>query len=365
MAKFEEADPRWKVKELGQQGTNVNNWHWTENDAFPLFKDMFTEKLDGKMLLQGVADAVPGLVADLNCWKLDKITGEASVAKRKGKKVIVIYELEVTVKWESTLKNVAGETISTSKGSYIMPCIDTVEEIDGFEIQVKCNKDGKEQDAANAFAKKQGQAALKAAIVAIIREIQEAAAASGAQGGGAALPSADKALSEQSDSLARAQEKEKEKDKKNSGGSSSGAKGKITLDVKFNCPPKEIFECFTVPQKAMAFTQSKVVLGTTAGEPMSLFDGSIVGKVVECEDEKRIVWDWRQSSWPEDCVSKAVLTFAEQNEGVTKVSLSHTGIPYNDGRGNDDQPRVVEEGWKRNIFDRIKMVFGYGVPQFS
>eukprot|EP00961_Rhodomonas_salina_P232573 3142070-Rhodomonas_salina.2 len=26
MAKFEEADPRWKVKELGQQGTNVNNW---------------------------------------------------------------------------------------------------------------------------------------------------------------------------------------------------------------------------------------------------------------------------------------------------------------------------------------------------
>eukprot|EP00961_Rhodomonas_salina_P232574 3142070-Rhodomonas_salina.3 len=55
-----------------------------------------------------------------------------------------------------------GETISTSKGSYIMPCIDTVEEIDGFEIQVKCNKDGKEQDAANAFAKKQGQAALKA-----------------------------------------------------------------------------------------------------------------------------------------------------------------------------------------------------------
>lgn len=61
------------------------------------------------MLLQGVADAVPGLVADLNCWKLDKITGEASVAKRKGKKVIVIYELEVTVKWESTLKNVAGQ----------------------------------------------------------------------------------------------------------------------------------------------------------------------------------------------------------------------------------------------------------------
>ena len=26
MAKFEEADPRWKVKELGDQGKNVNGW---------------------------------------------------------------------------------------------------------------------------------------------------------------------------------------------------------------------------------------------------------------------------------------------------------------------------------------------------
>jgi hypothetical protein len=27
MAKFEEADPRWKVKELGDAGKNVNNWY--------------------------------------------------------------------------------------------------------------------------------------------------------------------------------------------------------------------------------------------------------------------------------------------------------------------------------------------------
>jgi hypothetical protein len=27
MAKFEEADPRWKVKDLGEQGKNVNSWY--------------------------------------------------------------------------------------------------------------------------------------------------------------------------------------------------------------------------------------------------------------------------------------------------------------------------------------------------
>jgi hypothetical protein len=28
MATFEEADPRWKVKDLGTQGANVNNWYF-------------------------------------------------------------------------------------------------------------------------------------------------------------------------------------------------------------------------------------------------------------------------------------------------------------------------------------------------
>ena len=34
-----------------------------------------------------------------------------------------------------------------------------------------------------------------------------------------------------------------------------------------------------------------------------------------------------------------------------------------DAHGNDNVG--VKDGWKRNFFDRIKMVFGYGVPQFS
>ena len=57
--------------------------------------------------------------------------------------------------------------------------------------------------------------------------------------------------------------------------------------------------------------------------------------------------------------------FDEQSAGSTKVTLKQTGIPYKDAHGNDDMPHVVQEGWKRNFFDRIKMVFGFGVPEFS
>jgi activator of HSP90 ATPase len=110
--------------------------HWTENDCLPWFKERFTTSFDGNTILSGFSDAVPGLVGELSCWKLEKCAGEASITKRKGKKVIVIYELEVEIKWEAILRNAAGESVSSSKGAYKMPCIDTVEDIDKFEIQV-------------------------------------------------------------------------------------------------------------------------------------------------------------------------------------------------------------------------------------
>lgn len=41
MAKFEEADPRWLVKDMGEAGRNVNNWHWTERDCTEWVSEMW------------------------------------------------------------------------------------------------------------------------------------------------------------------------------------------------------------------------------------------------------------------------------------------------------------------------------------
>ena len=102
MAKFEESDPRWKVKDMGDQGKNVNGWcacicacacalslrpcsccrdplprHWNEKDVFPYFKEQFTAKFDDKVIFEGAANGPAGLLCDFKCWKLDKCTGEA------------------------------------------------------------------------------------------------------------------------------------------------------------------------------------------------------------------------------------------------------------------------------------------------
>lgn len=45
------------------------------------------------------------------------------------------------------------------------------------------------------------------------------------------------------------------------------------------------------------------------------------------------------------------------------ATLALMSLVQVDAHGNDNVG--VKDGWKRNFFDRIKMVFGYGVPQFS
>lgn len=96
-----------------------------------------------------------------------------------------------------------------------------------------------------------------------------------------------------------------------------------------------------------------------------LFDGAITGETVACDAPNKLVWLWRQSAWPDGKMSTATLTFEETSPGNTTVKLVQTGVPSQDKHGNSNMKQVVEDGWKRNIFDRIKMVFGYGAPQFS
>lgn len=50
---------------------------------------------------------------------------------------MVLYEMEVKVKWQAKVKDVDGKEISISKGNYNMPALDTVDAIDEFEITVE------------------------------------------------------------------------------------------------------------------------------------------------------------------------------------------------------------------------------------
>ena len=205
------------------------------------------------MILTG---AVSGGNAELKITKVDKCSGEASLSRRKGKKVMLLYELELNLKWEVTIKNEAGETVSSAKGSFNMPCIDTVEDIDGFEIQVKCNKDQAENQTANKYAKNEGTAKVKSIIVSVIEKLkaetsQAPPPTQNSDGDGDSsgqssqvLTAALKAAAIDAGHTSKAHQNSK-------------ADGTVNISTDFNAPIREVFECLTVPQRLMAFTQSK------------------------------------------------------------------------------------------------------------
>ena len=87
-----------------QDATNVNNWHWSEEDLAPWAKERLTQLIVG-VEAKGVPDK--GWV---KIKSLEKCEGEASVSNRKGKR-IVAFELKVTFKWEGSVDydEVAGE----------------------------------------------------------------------------------------------------------------------------------------------------------------------------------------------------------------------------------------------------------------
>ena len=50
------------VLPVGDQGKNVNGWHWNEKDSFPWFKHQFTEHFDDTVLFEGATNGPAGII---------------------------------------------------------------------------------------------------------------------------------------------------------------------------------------------------------------------------------------------------------------------------------------------------------------
>lgn len=91
MAKWEERDPRWLVEER-HDGKNVNGWHWEEKNRFNWCKQRLEE------LMTDIPAAETGSLA---ITKVTDVVGEAMTHTRKGNKKSAIYDLKITMKWET------------------------------------------------------------------------------------------------------------------------------------------------------------------------------------------------------------------------------------------------------------------------
>lgn len=343
MAKFGEGDARWIVEERAD-GTNVNNWHWSEKDLTPVVRQQVKAALEGLELLAGE----DGLWAKVD--ELDAMEGESTGFNRKGT-LKYLLDVEPRVKWTCSVRDGDGNELQKGRGTITVTEFTQDDDVEDIELAVKAFGESAEELRMKAALQRSKEA--KSKIVAKLRGVKEYMVANFTgsvddKKGGPPTAGKDKpALNQVAVEPVKAPEKPKRVEKK----------GMRTVDFKtnFRVSPKDLFELLTDPQRIMAVTNAPAQVTPASGAPMMMFGGSVQGENLEMIPGSQIMQKWRFADWPAGHFSTLTITIKPgSKDGVTTAHLVQTDVP-------EDAYERVLHGWKQIIFLRMAKLFAIGM----
>ncbi|KAJ9533827.1 hypothetical protein QJQ45_026913 [Haematococcus lacustris] len=374
MAKFGEGDPRWLVEER-VDGTNVNGWHWVEKDAIEWCRMRLPELLVGPSLVEAGQDM------ELAITGLDTLTGEATINNRKNK-IIPAYELEIKLAWQGSALG------KTCQGKIHLPYLADENHDEEPDLRFSsAEEDAASQALKTAFLTGQGKKTLVSLIKQFVAELRAggpaapSSSASPAAPGAAAKPKLSSADPEavrgaSGGSGARAtSEAVASAEGKGKGKAGKGGLRRLDLTEQFYCRAGDVYDCLTVEGRFKAFTQSAASIDPRPGGKLTWFGGAVQsqaslasqlalgvqGEFSEVQPGKRLAMSWRFNNWAEGVTSQVIIDLAEPEPGHTVLTLQQTGIPEADQFGSEDVLQLTERGWRLQVFQRIRQVFGYGL----
>jgi activator of HSP90 ATPase len=111
--------------------------------------------------------------------------------------------------------------------------------------------------------------------------------------------------------------------------------------------PEEIYTALTNPLIIELWTGEAAEMSTEPGSEFSMWEGSIVGKNLEFEENKKVVQQWYFDGQPEESIVTIKL---HVDKTATSVELRHTNIP-------DDGYNDIAEGWDNSYFGPLNEFF--------
>ena len=111
--------------------------------------------------------------------------------------------------------------------------------------------------------------------------------------------------------------------------------------------PEEVYIALTNPLTIELWTGEPADMSVEPGSEFSMWDGSIVGKNLEFEENKKIVQQWYFDGQPEDSIVTIKL---HPDTNGTSVELKHTNIP-------DEAYSDISEGWDESYFGALAEFF--------
>ncbi|XP_038180392.1 activator of 90 kDa heat shock protein ATPase homolog 2 isoform X3 [Arvicola amphibius] len=298
MAKWGQGDPRWIVEER-EDGTNVNNWHWTERDATVWSKGKLRE------LLVGIA--------------MENEAGRCEISELK--------QVEGTVK-ESGAKH---------KGLIEIPSLSEENDVDDTEVNVSKKKgDG---DILKDLMKTTGTAKVREALGEYLKALKTEFTA------GMILPT--RAVTTQELTVERTLAEN----------SLQVQASPVALGVRiptvalhltelFDTTVEQLYSIFTVKDLVQKFSKSPAVLEAEKGGKFQMFDGNITGEYVELLTNRKIIMKWRCRNWPEEHYATVALNFVPA-PGQTELQLDCKGVPV----CKEENTKFC---WQKQHFEEIK-----------
>jgi activator of HSP90 ATPase len=109
-------------------------------------------------------------------------------------------------------------------------------------------------------------------------------------------------------------------------------------------PPEDVYLALTSPLTIQLWTGEPAEMSTEPNSEFSLWEGSISGKNLEFELNKKIVQEWYFGEQEE----KSIVTIKlHPHDAGTSVELRHSNIP--DGDYDD-----IVEGWNESYFGALQ-----------
>lgn len=131
----------------------------------------------------------------------------------------------------------------------------------------------------------------------------------------------------------------------------------IHQEVNFKATPQQLYQTLLSSKKFSAcikksftdFSEMSATIDSAVGGTFSLFDGHIIGRILELVPNQRIVEAWRVVDWPEGIYSIARFEFKPRDSG-TYLVFDHIGFP-------EGLKEHLAMGWQQHYWDALNKYF--------
>ena len=131
----------------------------------------------------------------------------------------------------------------------------------------------------------------------------------------------------------------------------------IHQEADFKVSPEKVYQVLLSSKEFSActkksfhaFSENSAIIDPTVGGTFSLFDGHIIGRILELVPNKRIVEAWRVVDWPDGIYSIARFDLTARGSG-THLSFDHVGFPAG-------LKEHLATGWQQHYWDALANYF--------